>query len=180
MDLKVKIKEEPDWTEGTASTSLGNFELHPTMTYLKEETKPVLTEPGPTQPAADIKDEIIIEEHTTEQFVPHIVEENHVENVAVLTMQTIGDGLFHCIICNSPFRMRSELQQHMLLDSEERPNHCKKCSSSLTQRSNHRNNGFLVFVVKLIRLHGAQALIYLKYWIKEAEIQDNDVYVIKG
>ncbi|XP_068083066.1 uncharacterized protein [Anabrus simplex] len=78
MDLKVQIKEEPVWVEVTADTSLENYELISEMIPLKQEIKSELTEPGRTQentfePSADIKEEILIEEH---QVDPNIKENN--------------------------------------------------------------------------------------------------------
>ncbi|XP_067004902.2 uncharacterized protein [Anabrus simplex] len=70
MDSEVEIKEEPVWHEETGNPSCENFELESSLTCLKEEIKPELTEPGPTQPAAIIKDEIIVEEQTVDQLVP--------------------------------------------------------------------------------------------------------------
>ncbi|XP_068083888.1 uncharacterized protein [Anabrus simplex] len=49
MDQKLEIKEEPVWLEGTANTSLENFEFVSEMISLKQETKSELTEPQPTQ-----------------------------------------------------------------------------------------------------------------------------------
>ncbi|XP_068086983.1 zinc finger protein 14 homolog [Anabrus simplex] len=58
MDLEAKIKEEPVWLEGAASTSL---------------------------PSADIKEEISIEQQKVDQLVPFIKEESVEGNGAELT-----------------------------------------------------------------------------------------------
>ncbi|XP_068083042.1 uncharacterized protein [Anabrus simplex] len=68
MDQKVEIKEEPVWLEGTASTSFDHCELVLEKTHLKEETKSELADPGQAQlntfeHFADVKDEILVEEH---------------------------------------------------------------------------------------------------------------------
>ncbi|XP_068082993.1 uncharacterized protein [Anabrus simplex] len=72
MDLKEDIKGEPVWLEGTASTSLGNFEFVSQMILLKEETKSELMEPGPMwvntcEPSLDVKDEVVTVEHAVNQ-----------------------------------------------------------------------------------------------------------------
>ncbi|XP_068084086.1 uncharacterized protein [Anabrus simplex] len=103
MDVEVEIKEELVWLEEAAKSSHENFELGSSMTLLKEETNPELTEPGPTQenfglessktylkeetspeltepglsqPVADFKDEIIIEGHTIDEQVSCFKEES--------------------------------------------------------------------------------------------------------
>ncbi|XP_067013202.2 uncharacterized protein [Anabrus simplex] len=112
MDLKIEIKEEPVWLEGTASTSFDNYKLTSDEMHLKEETKSELpepgqtqdnyeltsdkmqlekgtssefAEPGQTQPCANIKDEICIDEPAVGQLVACLKEEDNVENVVLLT-----------------------------------------------------------------------------------------------
>ncbi|XP_068086265.1 uncharacterized protein [Anabrus simplex] len=81
MDLKVEIKEEPVWFEGTSNTSLENSELVTEIITVKQETKSELTEPGPLQEnllesPENIKEEIFTEQHTVDQSLPFIQEEN--------------------------------------------------------------------------------------------------------
>ncbi|XP_068083063.1 gastrula zinc finger protein XlCGF52.1-like isoform X1 [Anabrus simplex] len=141
MDLKVQIKEEPVWVEVTADTSLENYELISEMIPLKQEIKSELTEPGRTQentfePSADIKEEILIEEH---QVDPNIKENNDGANVAVLAEDT-GEKMLRCHECNKTFALRSSLQFHLLIHSGERPYQCDACNSTFARRSNLRDH----------------------------------------
>ncbi|XP_068082651.1 uncharacterized protein [Anabrus simplex] len=80
MEEPVFVKCEPALSSDTEEPS--NFEhsqLVSEMIPLKQETKSELTEPGPTQenafePSADIKEEMLIEQH---QPVPNIKEGNN-------------------------------------------------------------------------------------------------------
>ncbi|XP_068086429.1 uncharacterized protein [Anabrus simplex] len=98
MDLKVCVKSEPVDLEETENYELipeithlkeefkselmelegaqENYELVPEITHLKEEFKSEMAELGQTQPFAEVKNEIIIEEHTNIQMVSCFEEDN--------------------------------------------------------------------------------------------------------
>ncbi|XP_066998581.1 uncharacterized protein [Anabrus simplex] len=82
MDQKVEIKQEPIWLDGTAGTSFGNYEFASEVMHLQGETNSKLEEPAQTlmntfEHAADVKDEINIEEQTVAELVPCFKEENN-------------------------------------------------------------------------------------------------------
>ncbi|XP_068086498.1 uncharacterized protein [Anabrus simplex] len=106
MDLEGHIKGEPVWLEGTENYQLvsemtnlkeefkseemelggtqvntveENYKLVSEMIHLKEELKSELTELRQTQLSAEVKDEIIIEEHPVGQPVQCFKEENIVK-----------------------------------------------------------------------------------------------------
>ncbi|XP_068083023.1 zinc finger protein OZF-like isoform X2 [Anabrus simplex] len=91
--------------------------------------------------ATDIKEEITIEEHTTDQLEPHIKEEDSVENVVVFfrgpmdtcdnnskVLETGSD-----LICNMPPHNVSHKQ--VLSHSGERPIHPLECSNVVFLKS---------------------------------------------
>ncbi|XP_068083038.1 zinc finger protein 852-like isoform X1 [Anabrus simplex] len=156
MDQKVEIKEEPVWLEGTASTSFDHCELVLEKTHLKEETKSELADPGQAQlntfeHFADVKDEILVEEHPV-PLVPCFKEGDNEENDAVFT-RSLVDSSDSC--CNV-FEMGSEQMyqvptlieqsycsnvyyQYLLSHSGERPNHHKEFSSNFSLEVQHES-----------------------------------------
>ncbi|XP_067013970.1 uncharacterized protein [Anabrus simplex] len=89
MDLEIKIKEEPAWLEGTTTASLENFEHVSEVIVLKDEVKSELTESGSShenylEPSEDIKEEILIEEHSDVQLLPYIKEETKYGGQSIL------------------------------------------------------------------------------------------------
>ncbi|XP_068083895.1 zinc finger protein 354C-like [Anabrus simplex] len=93
MEEPVFVKCEPAWSSDTE-------------------------EPPDFPSAADIKEELFIEQH---QLVPDIKEENNVENVALLTVHTV-EKAHHCSVCTMMFDVKFDLVQHMLTHSGEKPN----------------------------------------------------------
>ncbi|XP_068083890.1 uncharacterized protein [Anabrus simplex] len=77
--ISLKQEGKSELTEPVPTTESAfeeNFELESSVTHLKDEIKPELLELGSTQNATDIKDGIFIEDHTIDERVLCIKEEN--------------------------------------------------------------------------------------------------------
>ncbi|XP_068083034.1 zinc finger protein 271 isoform X1 [Anabrus simplex] len=138
MDMKIKIKDEPVYIEETASTSYEEDHLLSGMTHLKEECKSELAEPGPTQenivePAANIKDEVITEDHTVDELISYFKEENSVEDVTLSTIHT-GEMIYQCTVCCMEFSQEFDLKKHKLTHSGHKPFQCTLCPSAFSRK----------------------------------------------
>ncbi|XP_068082878.1 uncharacterized protein [Anabrus simplex] len=97
-----------------------NYELTSDEMHLKEGTKPVLAEPGQTQPSTDFKEEISIDEPTVGQLVACLKEE---DKLPVLTSDST------CRIFEEESDLMCHLPPHdirdrvLLSQSGERPIH---------------------------------------------------------
>ncbi|XP_068082663.1 gastrula zinc finger protein XlCGF57.1 isoform X1 [Anabrus simplex] len=120
-------------TEDTMTVE--NIEV-PCLMPVKQETKSELTDPGPLQEnafesSADIKDEIFIR-HT----VPHLQEENNVEQIAVSTKSSSNS----CDFCCKKFNRQCNLKRHMQSHSATRQHCCSVCNREFTRRDHLKNH----------------------------------------
>ncbi|XP_068086355.1 uncharacterized protein [Anabrus simplex] len=165
MDLEGHIKGEPVWLEGTENYELvsemtnlkeefkseemelggtqvntveENYKLVSEMIHLKEELKPELTELRQTQLSAEVKDEIVIEEHPVGQPVQCIKEENILRPEVSYGDHQPPDGgvtCFRCNICYKSFSEKGRLSDHMRTHTDEGPYCCNICSKSFSQKN---------------------------------------------
>ncbi|XP_067013686.2 zinc finger protein OZF isoform X1 [Anabrus simplex] len=170
MDMEVNIKEEPVWLEEAAETSHEDrlsgmihikeeskselaepgpsqdnvfeecFQLQSTMTCLKEETEPEL-EPGPTQSAAIVKDELSVEEHITDQHVLYFNKEKRFENFAEMTQHTrTGESSHCCTVCSMVSSRKLNIKKRISKPPADETYQCKLCKSTFSQRNDLRNH----------------------------------------
>ncbi|XP_068085554.1 gastrula zinc finger protein XlCGF7.1-like [Anabrus simplex] len=154
MDLEVKIKEEPLSFEETSNTSCDNYKIISEEMHLKEEPKSELAVPRETQPSSDIKNEITVDEHTVNQLVACVKEEDKFENVALLTGGPVSTCNSRCkilkegseVMCIS--HTRNEFNLDMFCDSDQGSIHpisqwalwCNECGSKFSRKSHLRQH----------------------------------------
>ncbi|XP_068086229.1 uncharacterized protein [Anabrus simplex] len=73
QEIKLEIREPVPTPENAFEE---NVELASEMILLKQETRSELTEPRITQPSADTKNKIFIEQLKVDQLTPYVKEEN--------------------------------------------------------------------------------------------------------
>ncbi|XP_068084057.1 gastrula zinc finger protein XlCGF46.1 [Anabrus simplex] len=118
MDQKVELKQEPVWTEGTASTS-----------FL----------------FADVKDEMFIEERIVSELVPCFKEEDTVGSIAVNRRTPLGSCVRCCKIVrtghvqptdNGEVLYHCSCSEDLFPHSAVAPMNNKECSSTFSPESN--------------------------------------------
>ncbi|XP_068082644.1 uncharacterized protein [Anabrus simplex] len=102
------------------------FEHESAVICLKEETKPVFTDPSSSQPAEYVEDEVKIESRVDEA-VPCVKEENNFENLALLSRGPVDTFDNSCKIIKSVSKHmailppQNELKLHVFSHSVEGP-----------------------------------------------------------